>query len=594
MATIETIQLVGYAISIIVCTVLAAFFLRKFLNKRLKASLWWVLGFSLLACGIAAMAVGAFYGVHIIFVIAFAFVAASTAFLYYAASLLFLGKESFFREKFTVILFLVSFVLFVLPVYSIFKEYVTTMRSPTMTLFAVAFLVIAVLFNRTAAKLSEEYLCKVSGALQSLAWWVAAVWSLYIASLWGSITAAGFVFVLSSFEFVLLWYGCKGGDNMDREDHKDAGEVYYQEINGVENKVKLEAHAAQERLNDSMKILGDTLLLLRIEEEKTLTREEIMDRASKMGIERDLRDEVCKLAVDILERKKGPTKKEVMALTSETGKEDHLVKDVTKFLDDIYEQRKDYTREEMVVRASEIGIKEERLVERVAELTKTTLELVRNFYRLLLYGGSVPYQTDGGNEEPLSGGVDKIPYARLGEKAATTYTNVSQHATKIIAILARTRESTDRDMIKSCCDLVIDICSLENNAVTEYKWKGLPDDEHPGGMIGYTYNVLNAIDKKPIDKKPDLLKQNEYAQDFRDTFQEKADELFEKTETLRVNATNLVRSLPRPPETPTEEQAELASSYLSVTISLLDDASKLLSDASEFIRGKTSSISSTD
>ena len=262
MATIETIQLVGYAISIIVCTVLAAFFLRKFLNKRLKASLWWVLGFSLLACGIAAMAVGAFYGVHIIFVIAFAFVAASTAFLYYAASLLFLGKESFFREKFTVILFLVSFVLFVLPVYSIFKEYVTTMRSPTMTLFAVAFLVIAVLFNRTAAKLSEEYLCKVSGALQSLAWWVAAVWSLYIASLWGSITAAGFVFVLSSFEFVLLWYGCKGGDNMDREDHKDAGEVYYQEINGVENKVKLEAHAAQERLNDSMKILGDTLLLL--------------------------------------------------------------------------------------------------------------------------------------------------------------------------------------------------------------------------------------------------------------------------------------------------------------------------------------------
>ena len=594
METIETIQLVGYVISIIVCTVLAVFFLRKFLNKRLRASLWWAAGFSSLACGILAAAVGAFYGVHTILVIAFVFVAASVAFLYYAASLLFLDRGSFFREKFTVILFLVSFVLFVLPVYFLFEKYVTTMRSPTMTLFVIAFLVIAVLFNRTAAKLSEEYLCKILGALQSLAWWVAAVWSLYIASLWGSVTAAGFVFVLSSFEFVLLWYGCKGGDNMDRKDHEDAGEVYYQEINGVENKVNLEAHAAQERLDDSMKILGDTLLLVRIEEEKTLTREEIMNRASKIGIEGNLRDEVCNLAVDILEHKKGPTKKEVMALTSETEKEDHLAKDVTRFLDDIYEQRKDYTREEMVVRASEIGIKEKRLVECVAELTKTTLELVRSFYRLLLYGDRVPYQTDGGNEEPLSGGVDKIPYAQMGEKAVTSYTNVSQHATKIIAILARTRESTDRDMIKSCCDLVIDICSLENNAVTEYKWKGLPDDEHPGGMIGYTYNVLNAIDKKPIDKKPDLLKQNKYAQDFRDTFQEGADELFEKTETLRTNTNNLVSSLPPPPETPTEEQAGLASSYLSDTVFLLDDASKLLSDASEFVSGKTSSISSID
>jgi len=588
METIETIQLVGYVISIIVCTVLAVFFLRKFLNKRLRASLWWAAGFSSLACGILAAAVGAFYGVHTILVIAFVFVAASVAFLYYAASLLFLDRGSFFREKFTVILFLVSFVLFVLPVYFLFEKYVTTMRSPTMTLFAVAFLVIAVLFNRTAAKLSEEYLCKILGALQSLAWWVAAVWSLYIASLWGSVTAAGFVFVLSSFEFVLLWYGCRGGDTINGEGNEEAGEVYSHEINGVENKVKLEAHAARERLNDSMKILGDTLLMVRIEEEESLTREQVMDRASEIGIEDHLVKDVCELAVGILERKKGLTKKEVMTHASEIGIEDHLVKDVTKFWDDIYEQRKDYTREEMVARASEIGIKEERLVECVAELTETTLELVRNIYRR-----SVPFQTDGGNRVPLSGGIDKIPYAKIGEKAVTTYTNVSQHATKIIAILARTRESTDRDMIKSCCDLVIDICRLENSAVTEYKWKGLPDDEHPGGMIGYTYNILNAIDKKPY-----LLFAQEstpkYAQDFRDTFQEDADELFGKTKKLRTDANNLVSSLPPPPETPTEEQAELASSYLCKTIVLLDEASELLSDASEFVSGKTSSISSTD
>ncbi|KYK30681.1 MAG: hypothetical protein AYK19_17975 [Theionarchaea archaeon DG-70-1] len=216
MATTGMIQLASHAASVIACAVLAAYFLRAFLNKRLRTSLWWAAGFSLFAIGIVVMTGGVLYGFRTIFVmLAFAVVAASVAFFYYAASLHFLDRKSFFREKFTVILFVVSFVLFVLPVYFLSEEYMSRIvESQVIVLFVFAFLVLAVLFNQFVERLSKKYCCKRRGALQSLAWWMISFGSLCVALFYGSVVMVGLVLVLSVCGFVLLLYGCNGGVNM--------------------------------------------------------------------------------------------------------------------------------------------------------------------------------------------------------------------------------------------------------------------------------------------------------------------------------------------------------------------------------------------
>jgi len=306
MITIEVTRLASYATCIIACAVLAVYFLRAFLNKRLRAFLWWATGFSLLACGILATAVGAFYGFHkILGMVTFVLVAVSVTFLYYAASLLLYGRKSFFREKFTVILFVVSSVLFVLPLYFFSDRYVANIiESPTMVLFAAAFLVLAVLFSfviKVAVRPPKEYLCRRVGALQSLMW-VVAVWSLYIAFLWQSVIAVGLVFVLSLCGFVLLWNICTGGDMVIVEDYE---KVNLLEIDGVEDKIKRVANAAQVRLNDSMQQIGDTLLMLRIENEKEPKTKEIEARLSEMDLEgEDLMEQIAQEVRSVLEREK--------------------------------------------------------------------------------------------------------------------------------------------------------------------------------------------------------------------------------------------------------------------------------------------------
>ena len=217
MEPIEMIELVCYAISLIACAVLAVYFLRKVQTERTRAFLWWAVGFVLVALGTLVITGVALYGVHrILVMLAFAFAAASVAFLYYAASWRFFDETSFFRGKFAVILFVVSFVLFLLPLYYLPEEHAARIvESPAMILFVAAFLVIAVLFSRFAVsferitrEVSEKKIERRLGALQSLVW-ILPVWSLCIALFWGSATAVGLVFVLSLLGYTLLLYGCK-------------------------------------------------------------------------------------------------------------------------------------------------------------------------------------------------------------------------------------------------------------------------------------------------------------------------------------------------------------------------------------------------
>ena len=111
-----------------------------------------------------------------------------------------------------------------------------------------------------------------------------------------------------------------------------------------------------------------------------------------------------------------------------------------------------------------------------------------------------------------------------------------------LATLTFFRRSIDRDMIETCCELVMGVCDMENDAVTEIKWEKLPDREHPRGMIGYTYNILRYYDEKRTGGR-----EYTYSQAFREQFQGRADEYLNKATTLRKGAFEYSVNLPPTP-----------------------------------------------
>lgn len=483
-------QLVFYT-SILVCVALAVYFLQGFLsNRRLRASLWWATGFLSFAFGVLAMTVTSVYGFHrILLVLTFAFIAASVAFLYYAASTLFFYRRSFFREIFTAILFIVSFALFLIPKYLLQEgRMVEIIGSPTIVLFVVAFLVLAVVFNRVVKGMHKRYRCKRFVALQSLTLWIVGVWSLYIASFWGSIMVAGLVSALSLCGFVFIWYKCKGGVNMvvNRE-------TYIQQINGVESMINLGADSARENLD------------------------------------------------------------------TEAGEISNLSSTVT--LSESYD-----TWGLMVNHTSEIRLKEKDLADDVVELAENVLELVRSAL--------------GDAASPIDGAqimqIDKIPFGQMGGHSAILFNRISESATEIktLAGLASPRISNDRALVRSCCNLVILVCDVENLAVTECKWHELSEFKHPGGMIGHTYNILLAYKEKTGKN---------YAEEFRNRFEQRADSLFGDAGQYRGDAQGLRDNLGDPNVSPTDKQAADAAAYLQDAVNLLNSASELISDASDFV-----------
>ena len=295
------------------------------------------------------------------------------------------------------------------------------------------------------------------------------------------------------------------------DEDEESSKLYIQVVNGVEDKVLREAGDTKQRLNDIMQEIGDTLLVMRAQEEESHTKE-------------------------------------------------------------------DNTKEEMVTYDSQIGIKEEVQIGRVVKLVKANLELVRKVYS----GSFLPFVA-GSNPQPNQ--IDEIPYAIMCKQALETLQSTGDNTMKVLATLARSSSSTDSDMILNSCNLVLNTCTLENKAVTEYLWIELAESVHPGGMIGYTYNLLYDIDNK-IGKT--------YAEDFKDAFLDEADRLFNKAKGLKEGVLDLKSKLPKPPSTPSEEQAQDAATYLKDTVDLLKGASKLLFCASKFVHNPEGYGSSKD
>lgn len=561
MEPTDVIQLVMYATSILVCAALTVYFLREFLNnKRLRVPLWWATGFLLSAFGILVMSVTALYVLHkILVMLAFATTtAASFAFLYYAASTLFFCRKSFFKEIFTVILFIVSFVLFLLPEYLHQREHmVGIIRSPMMVLFVVAFLVLALVYTRVVKELHKRYSCKRVVALQSLTVWILGVWSLYIASSWGSIMAVGLVFVLSLVGFILLWYYCIGGDHMSEEDKKEEEkyrEFCIQSIDGVEYKIKRKADIIRERLHNAMQEIGIALLY---------TMKTVDETGRNLLFAKNEVDENGKYGHYTIK----PVDK--------NGR--YMTQDVEEAESNFEEQER---KNKMVVYASTIGMKEDELVARIVDLMENIFELARSAYEVPnpCGIGRVDFSLfDGGNETDTDG-VDTVPLdsacGDAGEESEGTQSAVSVNIEKL-AKLTFFRSSTDRDMIWTCCDLVIGVCDMENDAVTKIRWEELPREEHPRGMIGHTYNILRYYDEKTKDEK------YTYSQVFREKFQGRADKYLNKSDKLRKDAFEYKVNLQSNSES---KQAEKTIEFLEDAIDFLKDSIDLLKDASDLIK----------
>jgi hypothetical protein len=351
------------------------------------------------------------------------------------------------------------------------------------------------------------------------------------------------------------------------EEDEEKIELYTQMIDGVEDKIKREAEAAKDRLDTIMHEIGDTLVTMRVLEENRHTKENITACLSQMEIKEDgLVEQIVELVEDFL-GSEGSGKEKIMERVLQMEiKEDGLVEQIVELVEDFLGSE-DSEKRKMVTRVSQIGIKKENLVESVVKLVEANLELVRKVYE-----GSFPPIADGGFARPRQ--IDEIPYGKLGRDGMQLMKSSGEHEMRVLAMLAHTSSSTDRDMILNCCGLIVGMCTLTNEAVTKYKWNGLAETEHPRGMIGHTYNILYAIDERY---------NTDYAQTFRGDFQEGADELFGKAKALRTCTYNLIASLPETPTPPGEGKAQEVVRYLKFAAHLIKEASELLSNASLFV-----------
>jgi hypothetical protein len=524
MGPVEMIGLACCASSIL-SAVVAGYFFREVLSERLRASLWWAAGFAVFALGMIAITGAVWYEVHRGFVLlSFALVAVSAVFFYYAGSLLFFGRKSFFREKVAVILFAVSFVLFLLFVYLPSEEHLAeTIRSPAVPVTAVALVVITVVFNRVAGvyyrivwRLPTDTVCRKLGILQP-AVWILAVWCLYSALFTGSTIAAGIVFVLISCEFILFLYHCTEGEKMAKK--REENELTIQAIDSFEYKFKRKTDSIQVGLRDAMQKVGDALIYV---------------------------------------------------VTVEYGAPESETEDI------LCEK---YT---MMIRASTLGMIEDELMGCIAELAENTFRLAKSYFEdshphqlkrmdsSITDGNGPPLGPEGNHFPPeLCGGSGGL----AGEGSGTS--GAASGKLETLGTLALFRRATDRDMVETCCELVRIACYLEYKAVTKMEWKGLLYEEHPEGITGHTYNILRIYDEE--------TKTTEYAEEFRKRFREEADNHLEVARELEKKADALIETIHGTEGQATLEQAKIAARYMLEAINLLENATLLVRDASAFV-----------
>jgi hypothetical protein len=211
---INIIYVVSYVVAIIATLILSVYFFREYSKKRLRASLAWGIGFLLygvtqishlsteifgeitvgklgLSAGMIAVAIG-------------------MALLYYGTSLLFFGAGSFFREKMTVIIFVIYNVYFIYAAFTYPLEgFADSVRQVFEVGFAApVFLAIGILFYRVSARLPSGDPRKQIVRLVSAGWFGSVIDTVYLGLFLGisAVTDAA-INIVHAVAWILILYG---------------------------------------------------------------------------------------------------------------------------------------------------------------------------------------------------------------------------------------------------------------------------------------------------------------------------------------------------------------------------------------------------
>ncbi len=220
MVSIETLRLVCYIVDAFATLLLAGYFLREYMAKRLRASLAWCLGFILFTILMLQLA---FFTTIVELsklqvMIAFTFAAALVSLLYYGGALLYFGKKSFFREKATVLFFFVVLLIgSVLTSITEEKDLIERVGPPTGIIYGIAYVVIGTFFLQVSGKLPKEDPRRRTLTVVGLAWYIIAGWNTYVGLFFKRFPLLEpIVFLVGSFGFLLLLYGMTTGKTIGR------------------------------------------------------------------------------------------------------------------------------------------------------------------------------------------------------------------------------------------------------------------------------------------------------------------------------------------------------------------------------------------
>ncbi|MBU7016050.1 MAG: hypothetical protein HXS44_00970 [Theionarchaea archaeon] len=207
-------SVISYSVAIAATLLLSAYFFREYATKRLRASLAWAIGLLLYAFGqISDLSVDISGEVAVgkpTLAVALIFVALGMTLFYYGTSLLFFSPGSFFREKISVIIFVIYTVFFfylitVLPLEGLKGAVVMPIQLGTM--FPI-FLVIAILFYRVSERLSRDDPRRRTVTLVAVGWSLAAVNAFLRGTILGrSTTIDTAILALHAVAWLFVLYG---------------------------------------------------------------------------------------------------------------------------------------------------------------------------------------------------------------------------------------------------------------------------------------------------------------------------------------------------------------------------------------------------
>lgn len=179
------IYLATYVIATIATFILAVYFLREYFAKRLPASLAWSIGFLLYGFGqltdILINLIGEVSVGKPAIALGLIIVASAMTLFYYGTSQLFFSPKSFFREKMSVIVFLLFIVFYSILLWSYPTEgFRTAVVGWTETSILIIFLVISILFYRVSRRLTSGDPRRKIVFLVSAGWFLAAIDAFYL------------------------------------------------------------------------------------------------------------------------------------------------------------------------------------------------------------------------------------------------------------------------------------------------------------------------------------------------------------------------------------------------------------------------------